>query len=77
MCLEKGMVCCHTQAIDSALVKANANMDTLELKVPEADLEDHLKKVRAISAMNKEVPHCKSKADKSDKGLKLQQKTGQ
>ena len=68
MCVEKGMVSGHTQAIDSAPVKANASMDTLELKVPEEDLEEHLKKVRAISAMDKEVPHRKSKGDRSDKG---------
>ena len=68
MCVEKGMVSGHTQAIDSAPVKANASMDTLELKVPEEDLEEHLKKIRAISAMDKEVPHRKSKGDKADKG---------
>lgn len=68
MCIAKGMVSGHTQAIDSAPVKANASMDTLDLKVPEEDLEDHLKKIRAISAMDKEVPHRNSKGDKSDKG---------
>ena len=68
MCVEKGMVSGHTQAIDSAPVKANASMDTLELKVPEADLDEHLRKVRAISSMDKEEPHRKSKDDKSDKG---------
>lgn len=68
LCIEKGMVSGHTQAIDSAPVKANASMDTLELKVPEEHLEAHLRKVRAISAMDKEVPHRKSKQDKSDKG---------
>jgi len=68
LCVEKGMVSGHTQAIDSAPVKANASMDTLELKVPEEDLAEHLRKVRAISSMDKEVPHRKSKGDKSDKG---------
>src|SRR5215510_4397732 len=29
MCIEKGMVCGHTQAIDSAFIKANASMDSL------------------------------------------------
>jgi transposase len=67
MCIATGMVSGHTQAIDSAPVKANASMDTLELKVPEEDLEDHLKKIRAISAMDKEVPYRKSKDNKSDK----------
>jgi transposase len=68
LCIEKGMVSGHTQTIDSAPVKANASMDTLELKVPEEHLDEHLRKVRAISAMDKEVPHRKSKDDKSDKG---------
>ena len=35
MCVEKGMVSGHTQATNSASVKANASMDSLELKVPE------------------------------------------
>ena len=68
MCVEKGMVSGHTQAIDSAPIKANASMDTLALKVPEEDLGEHLRKVRAISSMDKETPHRKSKGDKSDEG---------
>ncbi len=67
LCIEKGMVSGHTQAIDSAPVKANASMDTLELKVPEEDLEEHLMKIRTISSMDKEGPHRRSKHDKSDK----------
>lgn len=67
LCVEAGMVSGHTQAIDSAPVKANASMDTLELKVPEEELESHLRKVRHISAMDKEQPFRKSKGDKSDK----------
>ena len=42
MCVSMEMVSGHTQVIDSAPVKANASMDSLELKVPEADLEAHL-----------------------------------
>ncbi|MDO6471754.1 IS1182 family transposase [Maribacter sp. 1_MG-2023] len=68
LCVEKGMVSGDTQAIDSAPVKANASMDTLELKVPEDELDEHLRKVRALSSMDKEAPHRKSKDDKSDKG---------
>jgi len=68
MCVEKGMVSGHTQAIDSAPVKANASMDTLELKVPENELDEHLRKVRALSSMDKETPHRKSKGDRSDEG---------
>ena len=46
MCVSKGMVSGHSQAIDSAPVKAHASMDSLELKVPEEELEEHLRKVR-------------------------------
>ena len=53
MCVEKGMVSGHTQAIDSAPVKANASMDSLELKVPKEELEAHLHSIRHISAMDK------------------------
>ena len=68
LCVEAGMVSGHTQAIDSAPVKANASMDSLELKVPEEELESHLRRVRHISAMDKEQPLRKSKGDKSNKG---------
>lgn len=68
MCVEKGMVSGHTQAIDSAPVKANASMDSLELKVPKEDLESHLKSIRHISAMDKEdKPIRKSKTNKASK----------
>jgi len=53
MCVEKGMVSGHTQAIDSAPVKANASIDSLELKVAKEDLDSHLRRVRHISAMDK------------------------
>ena len=57
MCVEKGMVSGHTQAIDSAPVKANASMDSLELKVAKEDLETHLNRIRHISAMDKKKLH--------------------
>jgi len=46
MCVEKGMVSGHTQAMDSAPIKANASMDSLELKVPKEQLEAYLQKAR-------------------------------
>jgi len=55
MCISKGMVSGHTQCIDSAPVKANASMDSLELEVPSQDLEAHLSEIRHISARDKEV----------------------
>ena len=68
LCVEKGMVSGHTPAIDSAPVMANASMDTLELKVPEDEVGEHPRKVRAMSTMDREEPHRKFKNDKSDKG---------
>ena len=66
MCVEKGMVSGHTQAIDSAPVKANASMDSLELKVPKEELEAHLRKIRHISSMDKKkVPTRKAKINKA------------
>jgi len=67
MCIEQGMVSGHTQAIDSAPIKANASMDTLELKVPEQELEDYLHKIRHISAMDKPKSKRKSKGNKASK----------
>ncbi len=49
LCVEAGMVSGHTQVVDSALVKANASMDSLELKVAPETLDAHLQQVRAIS----------------------------
>ena len=68
MCVDQGMVSGHTQAIDSAPIKANASMDTLELKVPKEDLEAHLHQIRHISAMDKASAVIrKSKHNKASK----------
>lgn len=65
LCVEAGMVSGHTQAIDSAPVKANASMDSLELKVPEQDLEAHLADIRHISNRDKDT-FRKAKENKAD-----------
>ncbi len=75
MCVEKGMVSGKTQAIDSAPVKANASMESLELKVPEDELEEHLRKVRAMSKVDKQPKENKASRDQrklkaTDKELK-------
>jgi len=67
MCISKGMVSGHTQAIDSAPVKANASMDTLELKVPEEDLDTHLKKARYFSSKDRGEAYRKIKENKASK----------
>ena len=46
LCVDMGMVGGHTQVADSAPVKANASMDSLELKNPVRDLPSHLVQVR-------------------------------
>lgn len=48
LCVEAGMVAGKTQAIDSALIKANASMDSLELKVKQEELEEALAKARPV-----------------------------
>lgn len=67
MCVEKGMVSGHTQVIDSAPVKANASMDSLELKVPEEELDEHIRRVRVFSSKDREVKH--NKANKEQQTL--------
>lgn len=61
-CVDKGMVAGHTQTIDSAMIKANASMESLELKVPEQTLEEHLKKVRVMSQADRPVKTNKASA---------------
>ena len=65
MCVDKGMVAGHTQVIDSAPVKANASMDSLELKVPEEELEAHLQKIRYMSTPDRQHTKRKAKGNKA------------
>lgn len=69
MCVEKGMVAGHTQAIDSAPVKANASMDSLELKVPEEELDEHLRKVRYMSTPDRTRKAKENRADRSQQTI--------
>ena len=45
LCVNSGMVSGHTQAVDSAPVKANASMESVVLKTPAISIDNHLKKV--------------------------------
>lgn len=45
LCVNSGMVSGHTQAVDSAPVKANASMESVVLKAPAHSIDNHLKKV--------------------------------
>ncbi len=69
MCVSKGMVSGHSQAIDSAPVKANASMDSLELKVPEEELEEHLRKVRYMSTPDRIRKAKENKASGSQRTI--------
>ena len=70
LCVNQGMVLGKTQAIDSAPVKANASMESLELKVPEDELEEHLLKVRAMSRVDKQKLK-ENKASKEQQTLQV------
>ena len=70
MCVSQGMVSGHTQVIDSTPVKANASMDSLELKDPEEDLTSHLLELRHIS--NRDNPEVIRRA-KTNKASVSQQ----
>jgi hypothetical protein len=41
-CIDSGMVAGHTQAIDGALLKANASKDSLEIKQVNKSVDDYL-----------------------------------
>ena len=69
MCVEKGMVAGHTQAIDSAPVKANASMDSLELKVAEDELDQYLRKVRYMSTPDRTRKAKQNKASESQQTI--------
>jgi len=69
-CINSGLVSGHTQVMDSAPVKANASMDSLELKVPDQDLVAHLAEIRHIS----KVDQASYRKAKENKASELQQK---
>jgi len=68
-CIKAGLVSGHTQVVDSAPVKANASMDSLELKVPEEELDEHLAKVRYQSSPDraKQLARRPAKENKASK----------
>ena len=45
LCVDSGMVSGHTQAVDSAPIRANASMESVVPKMPATPVEGHLKKV--------------------------------
>jgi len=45
LCVDSGMVSGHTQAVDSAPIKANASIESVVPKIPATPMDEHLKKV--------------------------------
>lgn len=62
LCIEKGMVAGHTQAVDAAFVKANASLDSLEVKRAPCDTGSYIDN----SFQANEEPKRKAKNDHSD-----------
>jgi transposase len=76
ICVEKGLVSGHTQVIDSAPVKANASMDSLELKVPPQELDSFLAKARNLGKTDKPRRKAKeNKASDTDKTITADKRT--
>jgi len=66
ICVDSGMVAGHTQAIDSAYIKANASLDSLEKKQPNQSVEEYI--ANTYGENEDEQPRRKAKQDKSSKG---------
>ena len=62
MCIEKGMVAGHTQAIDAAFVKANASLDSLEVKKAPCDPGEYIDQSFSLN----EEPIRKAANDRSN-----------
>lgn len=60
LCIEKGMVSGHTQVVDSALIKANASMSSMELKVPVESLEEYISKMHRLSSIDRPAKNDKA-----------------
>ena len=75
LCVSSGLVSGHTQAVDSAPVKANASMDSLELRMAACTLEEHLDNVRRLNQEEQEDagPSRKARQNKADDYQKTRQ----
>jgi transposase len=70
LCVDNGMVSGHTQAIDSAYIKVNASLDSLEKKMPAENLKNHIRKVHSENEQENDQPRRKAKRDKSSPAQK-------
>jgi len=66
MCVASGMACGQTQAIDSANIKANASLESLEVKKPMQALKEHIKKIKHFNDSQDDPPRRKAKKDRSN-----------
>ena len=62
LCVQSGLVSGHTQAVDSAYVKANASLDSLEIKKPAQSLSEHIQHIQTENQED-ETPQRKAKKD--------------
>ena len=66
MCVDSGLVSGHTQSVDSAYIKANASLDSLEVKKPARALKEHLAQVWEENDQDQDPPaKRKAKKDRS------------
>lgn len=65
LCVKSGLVQGHTQAIDSAYIKANASLDSLEKKIPAEALHTHIQRVKEENTDDDDPPRRKAKKDRS------------
>ena len=77
-CVDSGLVSGHTQAIDSAYIKANASLDSLEVKKPASDLIEHIREVKQLNDIEEdedktEGPRRKAKVDCSTEEQRTRQ----
>jgi transposase len=70
MCVASGLVAGETQAVDSANIKANASLDSLEVKKPVQTLKEHIRKIKHFNDQQDESPRRKAKKDRSNEDQK-------
>jgi len=75
LCVKSGLVAGHTQAVDSAYIKANASLDSLEKKRPAETLKTHINRVQQENDGDEDKPRRKTKHDHSSDEQKTIQAT--
>jgi len=76
LCVESGLVAGHTQAVDSAYIKANASLDSLEKKVVSESLHNHIQRIQQENKEEEDDPsRRKVKKDQSTDEQKTLQAT--